>query len=137
MTSVGACTTGRASRTSACEFITTRSRAEPGLAAALAFDRGGVPGSFLRRLGPGVVAVGPHPLRIGSVEHERTYALRIRRREQDRERSALRIAEQGPTGTAGGIHHGTHIVHPGLEVRQPDSAIRETGATLVEANQPR
>src|SRR6266568_4310206 len=115
---------------------TRRHAAEVGLDAPLAFDRGGVAASFLRRLGPRVVAVGPHPLRIGSVEHERAYALRIRRREQDRERSALRIAEQGRTVTAGGIH-GTHIVHPGLQVRQPDSAIRETGATLVEANQPR
>ena len=37
---------------------------------------------------------------------------------------------------AGGVHHGQHVVHPGLQVRQVVGPVRHAGAALVEADQP-
>jgi hypothetical protein len=114
-----------------------RHTTEVGFDAPFAFDRGRVASPFLRRLAPRVVVIGPCPLRVGSVQGKRPYALRIGCGEQNRERSTFRIAEQRRALTADGVHHGTHVIHSRLKVRQPNRAIGKTGPTLVEPNQPR
>jgi hypothetical protein len=64
MTSVGACTAGKTSRMSACEFIITRSRAEPGLAAARA--------RAIHHLASDSSALGAIRLRSASTPHSRS-----------------------------------------------------------------
>ena len=70
-----------------------------------------------------------------AVQHERLRAFRIRRREQDRHRHALRDAHEHGALGADRVHHRAHVVHPFLERDRSDVAIGETEAALVEADQ--
>ena len=44
----------------------------------------------------------------------------------------MRTARRG----AGGVHHGQHVVHPGLQVRDARRSVGHAGAPLVEPDQP-
>ena len=91
--------------------------------------------ALLRRVPP-LVVVGAQPPRVGPVEHQRLDPFRVHSGHQDRQRPALGVSEQdGPLGP-GGVHHGQHVMHPGLLVRQVVRPVRHAGAALVEANQP-
>ena len=81
-----------------------------------------------------------HPgeeMRVGAVEHQRARAFRIGRGEQDRHRPAFRGAEQHGALRANRVHHGAHVVHPGLEVRQMMRVdpVGKPGAALVEQDE--
>ena len=61
---------------------------------------------------------------------------RIRGREQNAHRPAFGVAEERRPLAPDGVHDRAHIVHAGLEVRQPDGSIGEARSALVEADQP-
>ncbi len=113
-----------------------RHSTEVGLDAPFAFDSYGVAGSLLCGLAPRVVGLGPSALRVGPVQGERPDALRVRRREQRRQRPTLRVAEERRALAADGVHDRAHVVHPRLEVGQSDGTVGEAGPALVEADQP-
>ena len=100
-------------------------------------ERGGVARALLARRRPRVVVVRVAALRVAAVEDERPRPARVRRREEDAQRPALRVAEQRRRLGAGGVHHGADVVHARVEVGQADGAVGEPGPALVEADQPR
>jgi hypothetical protein len=59
----------------------------------------------------------------------------MRRGEENRHRTALRVADERRRLAADRVHDRADVIHPRLEVRQPDRAIGQSGAALVEADQ--
>ncbi len=99
-----------------------------------AFDLGG---ANLRRRSPRVVLVRVPALGEGPEEHECVHALGIRGRQEDRERAAFGVPEHDRPLAARSVHHRAKVVHPRLEVGHALGPVREAGAALVEAQQPR
>ena len=85
---------------------------------------------------PRVVLHGIAALCVRPVEREGACPPRIARGEEDAQRAAFRVAEERRGLAPGRVHDGTHVVHARLEVRQPDAAVGEPRASLVEADQP-
>jgi hypothetical protein len=87
-----------------------------------------------------VLLAGRHPREVRSADearlaleqHQREDPLRIRRREEDRHRSAVHVAEQGGALAADSVHHGAHVVHTLLERRDAADAVGRARAALVE-----
>lgn len=107
------------------------------LGAPVALDLGRVGLALLPGRRPRIVVVRIAPLRIGGVEHERRHALGIRGREEAAHRASLRVAEERRELAADGVQHRANVVHARLEIGKSDRPIRETGAALVEQDQPR
>ena len=61
----------------------------------------------------------------------------MRRGEEHAHGPAFRVPEERCPIASDRIHDRSDIVHPLLEVGQPDPAVREARAALVEADQPR
>ena len=101
----------------------------------LPFDPGGLGRPVVPGRCPGIVVVRVDPLGVRPVEDEGGGPVRVRGGEQDRHGTALRIAEEGGSLAAGGVHDGADVVHAGLEVGQPARSVREPGAPLVEPDQ--
>jgi hypothetical protein len=81
-----------------------------------------------------VVDVAADPRRR-AVQDERDGPLRVGRREQDAHRPALGHPEQHCSFGAHRVHDGTDVVHPLLECRCADVAVRQTHPPLVEDHQ--
>ena len=79
----------------------------------------------------------PQRSRRAAADDERCRPLRIGRREQDAHRPALRQAVKGGSPRSDGVHHGSDVVHAGLEARGAADRIGHAGAALVEPDQPR
>src|SRR5262245_1120817 len=62
--------------------------------------------------------------------------LRVRRRVERRPTAAFVRAEHDRALRANRVEHGAHVLHSRLERREKRTAIGETGAPLVEENQP-
>ena len=166
-TSVGTRTDGSTLRMSISAFISVRATAAPGLApirryvahqlrnaascgqrrrALVDADRSAPlveqpPAervALLARRAPRVVVVA-QPAGVAADHDERLGALRVGGREERAHRSALRHAEQHGALGARGLHHRAHVVHALLERRElvDRHRIGETGAALVEEDQPR
>ena len=85
---------------------------------------------------PGIVG-RPEATRGRVVERERARALRVGGRERARRAACLPVpAQSAARSDPTRVHHGPHVVHPGLEVGQLAHGIGETGAALVEEDQP-
>src|SRR5262245_35529018 len=78
----------------------------------------------------------PRQARVTAIERQRRRAPRERRGEQETHRPPLGRPEEAGALGPGSIHDGADIVHPVFERRDRYVAIGETGATLVEANEP-
>ena len=96
-----------------------------------------VPASISASAGvrPRIVVVG-RGARHAAVADERLRAVRIRGREQDAHRDALRDPEQRRPLRARGVHHGTYVVHALLERRRLRHRIRQSRAPPVEVDHP-
>ena len=75
---------------------------------------------------------GAHEPRLALEQHEREDALRVRRREQHRQRGAVDVAEQRGALGPDRVHHRTHVVHPLLERRHAADTVGRARAALVE-----
>ena len=76
------------------------------------------------------------PLRERVAEHERTDAFGVGRREQDAHRGRFRPPAQRGSIRPGGVHHGANVVDACLERLLARHSVRQTGAALVEADDP-
>ena len=144
-------------------FMRTRARAAPGLAEARArappcsqrgigagsqdaqvrfdppvtFDLVGIRFTLLGGGGPWVVLVRPDPLGVRPVHDQRRRPIRIGGGEEAAHRSALGVPEQRSSVRSDRVHHRADIVHAGFEIGETPGPIRQAGAALVEADQPR
>ena len=158
---------GRTSRTSISAFMRVSATAAPGLApirrydahqsrkrgivrhagralfeadraAPLIEDRAGrTRRARSGRLSPRIVRVA-HAAGVAADRHERFGLLRVGRREQRAERSALGHADQHRARRSRRFHHRPHVVQPLFERRQlaDRHGIGQAGAALVEQDQP-
>ena len=155
---MGACTSGRASRTSVIAIEVMRFRMAPGLpprrsrAPHHAFITSSASGAKRRIPSPSPQRLTTSSMtaarcsssrswirrrRERAVEGEGAGALGVRRREEDRHRPSLVVPEQRRSLGAHGIHHRAHVVHPRLEVGDAAVSVREAGTALVEADEAR
>jgi hypothetical protein len=67
-------------------------------------------------------------------QHECEDPLRVRRREEDRHRRAVHVAEQRGPLDADSVEHRAHVVHALLERGHAADAVGRTRAALVESD---
>src|SRR5262249_43610126 len=81
---------------------------------------------------------GETPCRAGRIEHERRHSLRVHRREQDRDRTAIGSSVERSAFGPHRVHYGDDVLNLLLEQRcaAGDEGVRQTGTTLVQPNQP-
>jgi hypothetical protein len=90
---------------------------------------------LLGRAAKGVIG-GPRAAGIGAVENECRGAFGISRCEEQGHRSAFGDAEERRALGASRVHDGPYVVHALLEGWEVAYAVRQSGAALVEANEP-
>ena len=75
------------------------------------------------------------PARVAARQHQVRDPLRVARRELDRDRRALRDAEQGDALDAEDVDDGLEVEHPALEADFRHDPVRQAAAALVVAHE--